>query len=136
MIRILLVGIVTLLIPDRLMAERLAPCPATPNCVRSGEQGLAQLRLRQPAAAAWPTIVSVVAALPRCSVVVAEEDYLHAECRSRVFGFVDDLELQLDPAAGSVAFRSAARSGYSDFGVNRRRLDALTASLRRDGVIE
>jgi len=56
-------------------------------------------------------------------------DYLHAECRSAWFGFVDDLELHLRPSEASIAVRSASRLGYSDLGVNRRRVEDLRASL-------
>jgi uncharacterized protein (DUF1499 family) len=63
-------------------------------------------------------------------------DYLRAECRSRVFRFVDDLELLFDDAAGVVRYRSASRVGRSDLGVNRRRVDALRAAVdaRRGSV--
>ena len=53
------------------------------------------------------------------------ERYLHATCRSRRFGFVDDVELLYEPAAGMLHGRSASRVGYSDLGVNWRRLEAL-----------
>ena len=56
--------------------------------------------------------------------------YLHVECRSKIFGFVDDLEFQLQAAQGLIAVRSASRTGYYDFGVNRRRVEALRAALR------
>jgi uncharacterized protein (DUF1499 family) len=35
------------------------------------------------------------AALPGTKIIAASADYLHAECTSAVFGFVDDLELHL-----------------------------------------
>jgi uncharacterized protein (DUF1499 family) len=34
-----------------------------------------------------------------------------------------------------IAVRSAARLGYSDFGVNRRRIERLRARLARQGVV-
>lgn len=59
--------------------------------------------------------------------------FLHATWTSPVFGFVDDVELLYDPAAGLLHARSASRVGYSDLGVNRRRLEALFRALdRRD----
>jgi uncharacterized protein (DUF1499 family) len=62
-------------------------------------------------------------------------DYLHAECASAVFGFVDDLELQLRASEGRIAVRSASRLGRSDLGVNRRRVEALRSELARQGVV-
>jgi len=63
------------------------------------------------------------------------DDYLHAECSSAFFGFVDDLELHLRPGQGTIAVRSAARLGHSDFGVNRKRVEKLRSLLTQQGVI-
>ncbi|MCE3240443.1 MAG: hypothetical protein K0Q83_950 [Deltaproteobacteria bacterium] len=65
----------------------------------------------------------------------ASADYLHAECTSAVFGFVDDLELHLRIAEGVIAVRSASRLGYSDLGVNRRRIEDLRALLIKRGIV-
>ncbi len=73
--------------------------------------------------------------LPRTRIVTETDDYLHAECRSAFFGFVDDLELHLRPTQGIIALRSAARLGHSDFGVNRKRVENLRLLLRNQGVI-
>jgi uncharacterized protein (DUF1499 family) len=73
--------------------------------------------------------------LPRTRIVKETEDYLHAECRSALFRFVDDLELQLRPSESIIAVRSASRLGYSDLGVNRRRVEGLRESLTRLGVL-
>jgi uncharacterized protein (DUF1499 family) len=66
--------------------------------------------------------------------VFESDDYLHAECRSAVFGFVDDLELHLRRQSNSIAVRSASRLGYRDFGVNRKRVERLRAVLAAQGV--
>ncbi len=118
---------------------RLAPCPATPNCVSSdatGEHAAEPFRLTVDPGRAWRNARDAVAALPRTRIVSETPDYLHAECRSAVLGFVDDLELHLRPGAGVIAVRSASRVGYSDLGVNRRRVEALGESLARQGVIQ
>jgi uncharacterized protein (DUF1499 family) len=52
-----------------------------------------------------------------------------------VFGFVDDLELHLRAAEGVIAVRSASRLGYSDLGVNRRRIEDLRALLIKQGTV-
>lgn len=46
---------------------------------------------------------------------------------------MDDTEFQLDPS-GVIHVRSAARLGYSDLGVNRRRVEAIRAKLAAAGV--
>ena len=83
----------------------------------------------------WPEIQRVVAALPRSAVVKADETYLHATFKSRVFKFVDDLELFLDPLSGIISIRSAAQTGYWDFGVNRRRVEQLRHGLQGRDLI-
>jgi uncharacterized protein (DUF1499 family) len=56
-------------------------------------------------------------------------DYLWATFTSRVFRFVDDLELRMDRDARVVHVRSASRVGYSDLGVNRKRVERLRATF-------
>lgn len=119
--------------------SRLAPCPDTPNCVssdsREGEHQVEPLRLNRPANEVWEAAVQAVSSLPRTNIVTQTEDYLHAECRSRLFGFVDDLELHLRPSEGILAVRSASRIGYSDFKVNRMRVEELRESLAAKGLL-
>jgi len=119
--------------------SQLAPCPASPNCVCSdesdAEHAIAALRLAVPAAEAWAASKQAVLALPRTEIVTEHQDYLHAECVSALFGFVDDLELHLRPKAGLIGVRSASRVGYSDFGVNRKRVEAIRAALASRGVV-
>jgi uncharacterized protein (DUF1499 family) len=120
--------------------SRLAPCPASPNCVSSDASDEAHfippLRLALSDAEAWGAVRDAVATLPRTRVVSATQDYVHAECRSALLGFVDDLELHLRPDQGVVAVRSASRLGYSDLGVNRRRVERLRSILVREGVLQ
>jgi uncharacterized protein (DUF1499 family) len=77
-----------------------------------------------------------VSSLPRTTIVDDSGQYLHAECRSAVFRFVDDLELHLRPDEGAIAVRSASRLGYSDFGVNRGRVETLRRKLVSAGVVK
>ncbi len=123
---------------------RLDSCPDRPNCVsseaRDAKRTVPPLRLKplpanEDSAKSWRAIQGIVSKMPRTTIVQATDRYLHAECRSRL-GFVDDLELLLDPASGVVAIRSAARMGYSDLGVNRRRVSALRRELEENGLIQ
>jgi len=117
----------------------LAPCPASPNCVSSDARDeshrVPPLALAVDSAEAWRAARERVSELPRTRIVRVTADSLHAECRSAVFGFVDDLELQLRPEEGIIAVRSASRLGYSDLGVNRRRVEDLRTSLTNRGVL-
>lgn len=119
---------------------RLAPCPSSPNCVSSDandiEHQVAPFKLNTSAEAAWELALPQVRALPKTEIVTITSEYLHAECRSALFGFVDDLELHLRPAEGIIAVRSASRLGYSDLGVNRQRIETLRSALHEQKAID
>jgi uncharacterized protein (DUF1499 family) len=70
--------------------------------------------------------------MPRSRVVTEQADYIHAEFASAVFGFVDDVEFRVDAAAHLIHVRSAARTGYFDLGVNRRRVEDIRGKLMTD----
>ncbi|MGH7887215.1 MAG: DUF1499 domain-containing protein [Candidatus Binatia bacterium] len=118
---------------------RLAPCPSTPNCVSShaadSAHAVAPLQLVIPPVEAWRALRSVLETLPRVQIITATDDYVHADCSSAFFGFVDDLELHLRAPQNIIAARSAARLGHSDFGVNRRRVEMLRGLLTQRGTI-
>ncbi len=116
-----------------------APCPSSPNCVssdaRDGTHSVPALRLAVAPAEAWRATREIASELPRSRIAKETANYLHIECRSALFGFVDDLELELRPGEGIIAVRSASRLGYSDLGVNRRRIEAVRASLINRGTV-
>ena len=110
---------------------RLAPCPSSPNCVSSqaGDEvhRVAPIPFTGTAGAAIGRLTQIVRSLPRSSVITSTEDYLHAEFRSAVFRFADDVEFLADEPAGVIHVRSASRVGSRDLGVNRRRIEAIRA---------
>jgi uncharacterized protein (DUF1499 family) len=118
---------------------RLAPCPSSPNCVSSDDSDpphqIPPFRLAVPVVEGWRAARAAVLDLPRTKVITETDNYLHAECSSAFFGFVDDLELHLRTSQGLIAIRSAARLGYSDLGVNRKRVEQLRALLRQQNVL-
>lgn len=68
--------------------------------------------------------------MPRTRIAAATDDYLHAVCRTRL-GFPDDVECLLSIEEEVIHIRSASRLGYSDWGVNRRRVEALRRRFER-----
>jgi uncharacterized protein (DUF1499 family) len=70
-------------------------------------------------------LAEVLRSLPGMRIVSEEPGRIVAESRSRVFRFVDDLDLRLDERAGLIHFRARARVGSYDFGVNRRRMELV-----------
>ncbi|UCH49308.1 MAG: DUF1499 domain-containing protein [Betaproteobacteria bacterium] len=118
---------------------KLSACPSSPNCVCSDEtdtsSAIQALLPAIDAKEAWPLVEQAVRDLPRTRIVSNSTEYIHAECASSLLGFVDDLELHLRAHDGVIAVRSASRLGYSDFGVNRRRVEALRTALREKSIV-
>ncbi len=116
-----------------VVGGRLAPCPATPNCVSSQTEDATQLvepfKITGDPAAALGKLKAALARLGGATVVKEETNYLHAVASTPFFRFRDDLELLIDPANGVVHIRSASRIGVSDLGANRKRVERLRAIL-------
>ncbi len=84
----------------------------------SGDRANAQSRLED-----------VVRALPRASIVRSEPGYFAVEFHSLIFRFVDEAEFSFDDDKKLIHFRSGARTGYSDFGINRARMQKIAAAF-------
>jgi uncharacterized protein (DUF1499 family) len=122
--------------PPRGLAQPgapLSPCPSTPNCVstEAGDPGHAMpaVPFTDAPAAAQARARAALTAEPRTRVVLERPGYLHAESRSRLLRFVDDVEIVVDPTARVFRFRSASRVGRSDLGVNRKRMERVSRRL-------
>lgn len=106
-------------------------CPESPNCVSSLDtDDVHQIDVLQLGEST--TIADIAASLqtlPHVTVVTQQDNYLHATYKSRVLGFIDDLELQVTEKPGVFDVRSAARLGVSDLGVNRERVETLKTRL-------
>ncbi|MBS3805082.1 MAG: DUF1499 domain-containing protein [Oleiphilaceae bacterium] len=112
-----------------VLKGRLAPCPASPNCVSSqAESGRCQVEplfFSGPPEEAMTRLKAIVERMPRTTLTVEKESYLHFECASKWFGFVDDLEFLCHPDSHRIDVRSASRLGYSDMGMNRKRTEVI-----------
>jgi uncharacterized protein (DUF1499 family) len=116
---------------------RLARPRSTPNCVSSQadpadkEHYIAPIAFKGSALDAIAAARKAVEAMPRATVIRHEGNYLYAEFRSKVMGFVDDVEFTYDEKAGMLHVRSASRLGRRDFGVNRARVEQLRGIIER-----
>jgi uncharacterized protein (DUF1499 family) len=120
-----------------LIDGRLRPCPGTPNCVVSEYHGKEShdepLGFSGDASAAWKNAKESVILLGG-RVEKDTGDYLWATFRSRIWRFVDDVELRLDADGKVIHVRSASRVGKSDLGVNRKRVERLRDLLKTRGL--
>ncbi len=118
-----------------LTEGRLAACPASPNCVCSepeaaedSKHSIESIRLETGGnSMEWAAVVEVVRQMGG-RIESDSGSYLHATFVSRIFRFVDDLELRAD--GESLHVRSASRVGYSDLGANRKRVGLLRSGLQ------
>jgi uncharacterized protein (DUF1499 family) len=107
----------------------LSPCPRSPNCVSSHSTAkrhrIAPLTYSTDSASAYRALLKVIADRKEATIVTEQPNYIHAEFTSRLFRFVDDVEFLFDPGQPVIHVRSASRSGYYDFGLNRKRVESL-----------
>ncbi|MFT7144806.1 MAG: hypothetical protein ACI9TY_000561 [Alphaproteobacteria bacterium] len=113
------------------------PCPPSPNCVSSLTQDIDKkvepFILRQNLNS-WSKLTSYLRDNPKALVVFSDDTVLQLEFRTKWLHFVDDVVLRRD--GNYVDIRSASRVGYSDLGMNRRRVEALRINLRRQLIIK
>jgi len=142
MIVLLLVATVILLIGVRWMNSRsrplrtigiangrLAECPDCPNCVSTQavdpEHQMDPIPFIQSSEQAQRQLEAIIRSMPNSRIVSSNAGYIYAEFVSLFFGFVDDVELAIDETEQLIHFRSASRTGRSDFGVNRKRMEQV-----------
>lgn len=113
--------------------RKLPPCPDSPNCVSSQSTDeahyIAPLSYEGDATRARQALLSIIQSMDRANIVTAEDNYIHAEFTSLVFRFVDDVEFYLNADNNTIDVRSASRKGHYDFGVNRKRIEAIRKQL-------
>ncbi len=129
---LLIIGILTLLSScafTQVMAENDVTCPDAPKCVSSlvsdPRHFIEPFSFNDQATNAMLRLKSALLNEKRVTIVKEQATYMRAEVHSLIFGFVDDVEFTLLPDQGLIHIRSSARIGYSDFGVNRRRIEKI-----------
>lgn len=106
---------------------KLLPLPNKPNGVatQSGnaEQRMEPIQYSENQETAHQKLLQIINQLPRTTLVKDEPNYIWVEFRSPLFGFPDDVEFLFED--GQIHFRAAARLGYSDMGVNHKRMENI-----------
>jgi uncharacterized protein (DUF1499 family) len=143
-IPLLLVGLMILTgcqltdsVTSGLQDGKLRPCPDKPNCVCTQDPApghrIEPIRYTGTQDEARETLLMLVRHMGQSTLVTADPDYIHVEFRSSFFEFVDDAEFLFDDAAKLIHFRSAARTGYYDFSVNRKRMEEIRKRFMGSG---
>ncbi len=115
-----------------LIDGHLVACPDKPNCVSSegstGDFFVEPLEISGSIVRQWQALQDVILEMGG-QIEERDEHFLHATFRSRLFRFIDDVTCRLDSETNSIQIRSASRVGYSDFGINRKRVEELRKRL-------
>lgn len=118
-----------------MTAEKLLSCPDKPNCINTEHPDdtshyLPPLNFPDSAKEQVIPLAKTIIREMGGNILQmntkenlqAENNYLAATFTSSLFKFVDDFELRQDNTSHKLHIRSASRTGYSDFGVNKRRV--------------
>ena len=120
--------------------KKLPPCRDSPNCVSSQAEDakhyIEPFKISDSPEKAWKALKEAINNHSRMVITHENSNTLHAEATSLVFGFVDDINAILDADSKLIHIRSASRKGHSDFGVNRKRIEALRLQLQKAHVID
>ena len=142
---LIIIFLVTMSTPSQTRAQnvsQLSQCPNSPNCVSSKapssdtEHFIDPFTLKMNASTAWPFVLKVLQEQPRTQIKEVTNDLIQAEVTSLIFRFTDDITLLLNEKNQTIDIRSASRVGYSDLGVNRKRVATLRKILQQSQVIK
>ncbi len=112
--------------PPPLPDNPLPPCPVSPNCIRQTR------RFDEPADRLFDRARQALESIGPSALKASPE----TRCLNAVFTvflFKDDVALRFEPYDDGAVLhiRSASRTGYSDLGVNRRRVKRFFRALAK-----
>lgn len=108
------------------MNNPLPECPDTPNCARRSKP------FPELPETLFEASRSVLNKMGAIEITENRKNlYIEAVFRIRLFGFKDDMQVQItrDGPAGVLHARSASRVGSYDLGVNKRRINRFLKHL-------
>lgn len=121
-------------VPKDVGSGELAPLPKSPNAVSSvtdkKDRKVKPIPFDTYAAEAKKRLMRVIDKMHGTTLVTEKDNYLHYEFKTKVFGFVDDVEFLIED--NFIQMRSASRLGRSDFGVNKKRCEEIRIKFIED----
>ncbi len=112
----------------------ITACPTSkPNCVSTlnTEEGFKAypIAFSGDAASAVAKLKAAIQTEPNVEVVFENAQQIEVTFKTALFGFRDDARFAINPATNHIEFSSASRVGYSDLGVNRKRMERIRAAF-------
>lgn len=125
-LRLLLLIVATSALAD----NPLSPCPRSPNCVSSlsseeESHRMAPFEFKQTLENSQLALQKAIESFERAKIVSRDTNLWKCEFKTKILGFVDDVEFFFDIKSKKIHVRSASRLGYSDLGTNRERVERL-----------
>lgn len=119
---------------------RLTPCPKSPNCVSSqaGDEKhfIQPIHISGTPQDTKDRLLRILESEPRTKILKNQDNYIRVEFTSFLFRFVDDVEFYFPGTQVNetiVHVRSASRTGYSDLGTNRKRIERIRSQFKKSG---
>jgi len=116
--------------PIGIIDGKFHPCPKSPNCVSTQsnveKHRMHPIKYSASLEEAKSKILKIINTFKRFRIKNETNNYIHVEFRTAFFRFIDDVEFYFDDLEKLIHFRSAARLGYSDLGVNKKRMERIT----------
>jgi uncharacterized protein (DUF1499 family) len=115
----------------------LMPCPDSPNCVSSNalaedDHYIAPIASKGASLTqVQEKLITLIETDPAAEIIVNSAKYIYAEYTSAWMKYVDDVEFLIDETNQRIEVRSASRLGYSDFEVNRDRIESIREQLNQ-----
>ncbi len=121
--------------------DNLTECPSSPNCVNSqandNDHHIPAILFNGTTMEANTQLLKTLNELKRTKIVVKQNNYIRVEFVSALFRFIDDVEFyfpKTDEKKTTIEVRSASRTGYSDFGANRKRIEQIRSLLQKKTI--
>lgn len=118
-----------------LIKAQLQACPDTPNCINTeypdkASKYMPPLDYPKQKAKLIISIAKGIIVEMGGTIVTEDSHYLAATFTSSLFRFIDDFEIRRSDSADKLYIRSASRVGYSDFGVNKHRVEKFSTLFK------
>lgn len=119
-----------------LINQKLSPCPDTPNCINSEFKNdtthfIDALPYQNQSIADVNQLIKDTIQKTGGHITIANNDYIAATYSSKLFRYIDDVEVRIDKEHKTIHFRSASRVGHSDFGANIKRIGLIKNELKK-----
>jgi len=120
--------------PIGLINQKLSPCPDKPNCINSEFKDdtthfVDAMTYQEKSTDQVIQAIEIAIQKTGGEITAINEKYIAATYKSKLFRFIDDLEIRLDDDDKLIHFRSASRVGRSDLGINIKRINLIKTEL-------